>query len=90
MSSERRDRRNLIDRLPLSEFFAMICTGLLLLTLFLLSSVRDHHTQSQTTMSAGAGITVKPFPLQEPEVLTDEPTPNREKARLPTRELNDH
>ena len=36
-----KERRNFIDRLPLADFFTLIITGLLLLTLFLISSVED-------------------------------------------------
>lgn len=67
------DRRNFMDRVRISELFALICTGLMLLTLFLLSATgeRDHAGVSH----AGFGAAVPTARRTTSKNLEGDPLP---------------
>jgi len=66
------DRRTFMDRVRISELFALICTGLMLLTLFLLSATG----QTDGIRHAGIGVSV-------PSAVRRTPSKNLEGDPLP-------
>jgi len=83
------DRRNFMDRVRISELFALICTGLMLLTLFLLSAT--HEPDHLTHAGLGAGVpSVRRAPSKN---LEGDPLPARsiepvKPMRVPVRTID--
>lgn len=71
-------RRNIMDRLRISELFALICTGLMLLTLFLLSA-----TQQPDAFHAGLGASVPSARKISGKNLEGDPLPAPASIRPP-------
>lgn len=62
-----RERRNPLDGIRLSEFFALVCTGLMLLVLFLLSSLTHDNDSELTSINASAAPAVHTATQQNTE-----------------------